>query len=51
MIKQDQLKEDYIIPKLNDPRLHFAITQAIKNTHFKSMSKNSNSSKNAVYSH
>ena len=33
LIKQDQLKEDYIIPKLNDLRLHFAITQAIKNIH------------------
>jgi malate dehydrogenase (oxaloacetate-decarboxylating) len=39
LIKQDQLKEDYIIPKLNDPRLHFAITHAIKNAHFKSMNK------------
>ena len=30
LIKEDQLKEDNIIPKLNDPGLHFAITQAIK---------------------
>jgi malate dehydrogenase (oxaloacetate-decarboxylating) len=30
LMKDDQLKEDSIIPKLNDPRLHFAITQAIK---------------------
>jgi malate dehydrogenase (oxaloacetate-decarboxylating) len=39
LIKQDQLKEDYIIPKLNDPRLHFTITHAIKNTHLKSMNR------------
>ena len=32
LIKDDQLKEDNIIAKLNDPRLHFAITQAIKKT-------------------
>jgi malate dehydrogenase (oxaloacetate-decarboxylating) len=30
IIKEDSLKEDNIIPKLNDPRLYFAITQVIK---------------------
>lgn len=34
LIKQDQLKEDYIIPKINDPRLRFTITHAIKNCTF-----------------
>ena len=33
LIKDDQLKENHIIPKLNDPRLRFAITQAMKKTH------------------
>jgi malate dehydrogenase (oxaloacetate-decarboxylating) len=32
LIKEEQLKEDNIIPKLNDRRLYFAITQAIKKT-------------------
>jgi malate dehydrogenase (oxaloacetate-decarboxylating) len=32
LMKEDQLKEDNIIPKLNDPGLHFAITQTIKKT-------------------
>jgi malate dehydrogenase (oxaloacetate-decarboxylating) len=39
LIKEDQLKEDNIIPKLNDPGLYFAITQAIKKIQTKNNDK------------